>query len=360
MTGFTKALFYAGLDQYEMKELMPEARQENGRFLRIYALMTGIVFVICLIVSFVAGGQLDVNKPIYLAMVVINALIYLSVKKVMRKRPALSTPLSIAYILSMYGYAFAVSLVHSELPGTSAVAILVVVPCIFIHRPINMISLTVLSIVVYCVLSANIKTHAIAMLDLWNSLFFGAIAVVLSVYQMRVRFQEMLQKRRNRELSETDLLTGVKNRNCFENNKDQYVRDCRENLTCVYVDVNGLHELNDKQGHEAGDRMLQAVARSMADTFGRDQVYRIGGDEFLAFRAESTVEAVRERIAGMIRTINEMGYSVSVGGALQEKKELNMKELVREAETYMYKEKRKYYEQNGHDRRRRVMEETGT
>ncbi|MBQ7657013.1 MAG: hypothetical protein IJS41_10980, partial [Clostridia bacterium] len=67
-----------------------------------------------------------------------------------------------------------------------------------------------------------------------------------------------------------------------------------------------------------------------------------------------------ERIAGLIRTINEMGYSVSVGGALQEKKELNMKELVKEAETYMYKEKRRYYEQNGHDRRQRVIEETGT
>jgi hypothetical protein len=47
---------------------------------------------------------------------------------------------------------------------------------------------------------------------------------------------------------------------------------------------------------------------------------------------------------------------VSVGGAMQEKNELNMHDLLKEAEAYMYKDKRKYYEQFGHDRRRRTAD----
>ena len=351
MRGLIKALLYAGLDKEEIRELLPEARQENARFLRIYAAITTAVFVVCLLASVIAGGQLEINKPIYLTMIVVSVLIYVNVKVTMRRKPALSTLLSIAYVLSMYGYSFAVSLVHSEMQGTAAVAILVVMPCIFNYRPIYMIVMTIVMGVIYCVLSAQIKIHSIAMLDLWNSLFFGVIAVLLSVYQMRVRFQELLQKRRIRELSETDLLTGAKNRNSFESNRDYYARLCKENVTCVYVDVNGLHELNDSQGHELGDKMLQTVAQVMSDRFGQENVYRIGGDEFVAFSMDTGVEENRGKIAAAIREINEKGYSVSVGGSMQEKNELDMKALVKEAEQYMYKEKRKYYEQLGHDRR---------
>ena len=346
-------LLYSGLDKKEASELLPEARRENGRFLRIYTLFTSIVFVACLIASFIAGGHLNVNKPIYLIMIVLNVLIYVCVKTVARKRPSLSTPLSVAYILGMYGYSFAVSLVHENMQGTAAVAILVVMPCIFIYRPIYMVSLTVVMSCLYCALSAQIKAHDIAMLDVWNSIFFGVIALLLSVYLMQVRFREMQQKRQNRILSETDLPTGVKNRNCFENNLEYYAKMCKENVTCVYVDVNGLHELNDQKGHESGDVMLRAVAVAMAERFGKKNVYRIGGDEFVSFCVDAAVETTRSSIASMISELTGQGYSVSVGAYLEEKDKLDMKSLVREAEKCMYKEKRLYYEQYGHDRRQR-------
>lgn len=356
MSGFTKAILYAGLEKEEIRELMPEVQRENGRFVRIYAMMTAVVFAVCLLASFIAGGQLEVNKPIYLIMIAVSVLIYISTNVIMKDRPELSTLLAVIYILSMYGYSFAVSLVHSEMQGTAAVAILVVMPCIFIYRPIYMIALTIAMGILYCLLSLQVKAHSFAMLDVWNSLFFGVIAVLLSVYQMRVRFQEMLQKRRNRELSETDLLTGVKNRNCFERKRSFYSRQCRESVYCVYVDVNGLHELNDGQGHEMGDIMLQTVAGILSQHFGSENVFRIGGDEFVVLYIDISRDEVRGKIAAAIREISGKGYSVSVGGAMQSKDEVNMQALIKEAEVYMYKQKRKYYEQSGHDRRRRITD----
>ena len=54
---------------------------------------------------------------------------------------------------------------------------------------------------------------------------------------------------------------------------------------CVYIDANGLHELNNERGHEAGDLMLRFVADSLMEQFPRGSLYRVGGDEFVVFPA---------------------------------------------------------------------------
>lgn len=357
MSTLTRALVYAGLEKEELISLLPEARSENGRFLRIYSAMTTLVFVVCLILSFVAGGQLVVNRPIYTFMIVACLAIYLSDKFLLPRFPILSTPLSVGYILSMYAYSFTVSLLHSQMQGTAAVAILLVMPCIFNYRPYQMITMTVVMAAIYCFLSAQLKDHSLAMLDLWNTLFFGIIAVLLAVYQMRVKFRMLLQKRNNRLLSETDLLTGTKNRNRFESCWEDYLQTVRTSLACVFVDANGLHELNDTQGHETGDRMLRTVARAMTERFGQENTYRIGGDEFVALCPDVPREQVQTYIAEIVQAVEAAGYSVSVGMACQVLADLEMDTLLKEAEEQMYREKKRYYETSGRDRRRRSRDQ---
>ena len=46
---------------------------------------------------------------------------------------------------------------------------------------------------------------------------------------------------------------------------------------CVYIDANGLHELNNERGHEAGDLMLRFVAESLMEQFPKGSLYRVGG-----------------------------------------------------------------------------------
>ena len=351
MQKITQALFYAGLEKQEMDELLPEAREENGTFLRVYTAITAMLFGICLLMSFPAGGQLAENRPVYFALIFTNILLYFCVVKLLPKRPSLSTLFTLIFILSLYAYSFSISLIRPNTPATAAVAFLLVMPCIFNYRPITMILLTVGVIAVYHPLALHFKSRSMAMLDLWNSLFFGVIAVGLSVYQMRVKFRLLLQKRRNRQLSETDLLTGVKNRNCFENRKYLYPERCQQSLACVFVDANGLHELNDSRGHESGDLMLQATAAVIKDFFDPEDIYRVGGDEFISFSMDVSSEEIQRRIRTIADTVAEKGYSVSVGASWQEKKWLDMDRLLKEAEQHMYEEKRAYYESGGHDRR---------
>jgi diguanylate cyclase (GGDEF)-like protein len=53
------------------------------------------------------------------------------------------------------------------------------------------------------------------------------------------------------------------------------------------VDVDGLKDVNDRYGHEAGDNLLRDFAGVLTDTFREsDVVARVGGDEFCVFGAE--------------------------------------------------------------------------
>jgi hypothetical protein len=74
------------------------------------------------------------------------------------------------------------------------------------------------------------KPVDIARDDLWNGVSFAAIAIVAETLQQRTKFRVLAQARKIRLLSETDLLTGVKNRNHFEVHQMDYAEECEASL----------------------------------------------------------------------------------------------------------------------------------
>ena len=355
METIKRAMLYAGLEKTEFEPILGEALEENGRYVGIYAAVSAPVFALCFLAGVLAGGKLGENRIVYLAMACFCLLLYAYTRAVLPRRPGMSSLLATGYVISLYAFSFSVSMLHLDMPAVAPVAVLLVAPCLFNYRPVCMAALTVAAGAAYCALSFALKPASLAMSDFWNMLFFCGAGMLLSVFQMRVKFRMLMQRREISRMSETDLLTGAKNRNCFERRRSRYADSCRENMCCVFMDANGLHELNDAKGHEAGDAMLQTVAAAMIDNFGAENTYRIGGDEFVALCVDTPAQEIRDRIRAMIRTVTEKGCSVSVGASGLDKGELDVKELVKLAEKYMYQEKREYYERGGHDRRQRVM-----
>lgn len=131
------------------------------------------------------------------------------------------------------------------------------------------------------------------------------------------------------ELSLKDPLTGLANRRHFdtvlERELDRVARS-GEAALLLMLDIDHFKQINDAYGHPAGDTVLQAVARTIADCVRpMDTVARYGGEEFavvlpacqagfgmaVAERIRLAVEAVRIRIDPLF----ELGVQVSVGGA---------------------------------------------
>lgn len=155
-----------------------------------------------------------------------------------------------------------------------------------------------------------------------------------------------------KEQVEKDVLSGLYNRNRYEKDLSDYLNKYKNSLACIYIDANGLHELNNSMGHEAGDRMLRTVASKLREKFGTKYTYRIGGDEFLAFAVDMD-EALVETLSREIESeLKKDDFHVSVG-VEWETDVSSMDALVKAAEKKMYASKRAYYEKEGNDRRQR-------
>ncbi len=159
-----------------------------------------------------------------------------------------------------------------------------------------------------------------------------------------IRFYQIIH-----DMGAIDTLTGLKSRNSYEAELADYYKGIDEsgNLSCIFIDVNGLHEINNRLGHHAGDLMLCTVANLIRDLFGFAHSYRIGGDEFVIFSHEEE-EKLSERIKELRISVEESGYYISAGLASQRENEINITHLISQAEDMMYAEKKAFYNQNIH------------
>ena len=352
---FWKLFLYAGIEKEEYTKLLPGVRKENEVLLRTFSPFAGVMFFLLFIVSMITNGFATVNAPTYFVSGVVMVVILLCVQRFVPKHPALVTVLVYVFEIVLFVFGIHISMLHADNPAVSAVAFLLVSPLLFYDRPVRLSALIAAVVAVFCVMAFYFKEPGVAETDVWNLITFGIVAIVTTVFIMSIKYRALAQSRKIEYMSQTDLLTGVKNRNHFENRMQEYPEMCRSNMICVYGDVNGLHEVNNKEGHQAGDRMLREVAEKLQQCFSPEHTYRIGGDEFAAFRADSQPEDVSSEIDRIRQELDREGYHVSFGIAVQDKSQgaLNMHALVKEAESNMLAAKREFYLQPEHNRRNR-------
>lgn len=149
--------------------------------------------------------------------------------------------------------------------------------------------------------------------------------------------------RRLDRMSRVDEMTGLMNRNSYHDAMEALRREPPRTLACVYMDANGLHEINNRLGHQAGDEMLIQTARALQACFPTDRLYRIGGDEFIALCADKERQKVWQSVERTQQILHEKGYSLSVGVEWRAGR-ADPGEVVERAEAAMRDDKRRYYD----------------
>ena len=141
----------------------------------------------------------------------------------------------------------------------------------------------------------------------------------------------------------TDALTGALNRVAYKKDILLFDQEKPEAFSCIYIDVNELHIINNKYGHAAGDEMLIYIANSLKEVFFGHSIYRMGGDEFLVFAKNTAQENIKQNIETFVAQLKPRGYNVAIGVSYRNQN-TNCEEMVREAEIRMYESKAQYYQ----------------
>ena len=175
------------------------------------------------------------------------------------------------------------------------------------------------------------------------------VGAILLSYLAYISWYLISARRGVYRMSITDQGTGLMNRVAYEKCLRKSDQRVIAPAACIYIDANGLHEINNERGHEAGDQMLRTVAERLREQFPRDDLYRVGGDEFVMFPAPAAEAEYEARMREVSESLAAQGYSISYGIAVCEAAN-GLRELVREADEKMLGSKRAYYAE--HDRRR--------
>jgi len=153
-----------------------------------------------------------------------------------------------------------------------------------------------------------------------------------------------------RELSYTDILTGLENRRAYEEKVTELSYKDALNLGVLFCDVNGLKRTNDNLGHEVGDKLVIQFSTYLKEYFPISSKYRISGDEFVIICENINKEKFDGIVDEFTKKIKDNNWIASIGAIYGND---HVRQLINKAETKMYDDKEAYYRQKGFDRRRR-------
>ena len=157
-------------------------------------------------------------------------------------------------------------------------------------------------------------------------------------------------------MSITDQGTGLMNRVAYEKCLRKSDQRVIAPAACIYIDANGLHEINNHLGHRSGDSMLCFIANAIRKFFASSRIYRIGGDEFVILTPNQPPYSVWVAVDKMRAFLRAKEYEISVG--IQNTNDLHrLDDAINQAEATMRQDKQAYYARNGQERQLRGLNE---
>ena len=188
----------------------------------------------------------------------------------------------------------------------------------------------------------QVRPGVLAWTGLLNLGFMLVVAYLLATLRSQIEFAE--------KLARSDSVTGLFNRRAFLENLQLHLslagRDGKP-TTLAYLDLDDFKRINDRSGHEAGDKVLRLIATTLQESTRRtDTVARLGGDEFAMLivgadqiSAVAVIAKVRHALAQLAD--KQTGVTCSIGCATFQPPPPSASTALRAVDALMYKVKRR-------------------
>ena len=153
------------------------------------------------------------------------------------------------------------------------------------------------------------------------------------------------------DLANRDALTGVKNKRAYAQTEmeldEQIAQDMMPPFSVVICDINGLKEVNDTQGHKAGDDFIRSACAVICDVFDHSPVYRIGGDEFAVIIRDRDFDRrdslIKEFLYVREKNLEKGLVTVAIGiSDYRPGKDMRLQDVFERADARMYEDKKQF------------------
>ena len=178
---------------------------------------------------------------------------------------------------------------------------------------------------------------------------WGMVQVALTDITARKKAENYLEY-----LGKHDVLTKLYNRAFYTTEINRLERNMLRPVSCIFMDMNGLKELNDTLGHDVGDNLLQRMG-NILNHLVQQTLYsacRIGGVVFVVLlpgadeaALQNCLQSLQELLFVDNQFYSHQPLSLSTGYATNKDGE-RMEDMLKRADMIMYQEKRDYYLNN--------------
>ncbi len=281
----------------------------------------------------------------------------------------------------MLGFALMISLAQSMKPTIFFHVVLVLVAVSYIDTMLNMgIVLTGISVFFLMSIYKGLplfrimpKPQSISNEDVFYTFLTLTLALVLHFSTQRTRLRQFVTYLKNIQIthelevkSSFDTLTSLLNRGRFMSMATEVLRTRQsgEYIVICLLDLDHFKQINDKLGHQMGDKAIQIAGQTIIDTLGIDQAERwsfperairdrlsfagrLGGDEFIVLmRGKPDEEAVQKHMSAMLSSLNGVelgelrGLEASIGITAIADNERDIAKAYSGADDALYRSKR--------------------
>lgn len=242
----------------------------------------------------------------------------------------------------------------------------------FIDQMLSISLVLVAASVIFLLFSYQIKALSIFYQDFYNTLIFLSLALTLHFAFQRTRMQQFETYQKNVQIqqelevkSSFDALTSLLNRGRFFTLAGEILHGPHDEYMAVcLLDLDGFKQINDKLGHQMGDKAIQIAGQMILDTLEIDEsekwsfpervikehlsfAGRLGGDEFVIFlRGTEKKERLRDLLQQMLSSLNRVtfgelkGIEASFGVVEIEPEDRDIDKIYNRADTALYASKR--------------------
>lgn len=238
--------------------------------------------------------------------------------------------------------------------GITFVGVVILITCLFLSGQDSINNLLVL-IPMAAGFVADILLIYVGHPSYHNNFWFTlGMSVYILIELIRIfrtylsKFHLMVESDTLKSMAYSDMLTGVGNRNAYEQRlKTENADTPAHDLGCIVVDVTALKQINDTRGHSAGDTALIETAEAIRKYLPKDgSCFRTGGDEFIVLIDHISEEALAQLVSDIEANVSqradtrELPLLLSIGSGLYQTADETVLDFVRRIDSQMYAHKR--------------------